>query len=138
MAAIGPKNTKPELVVRRLLHAAGLRFRLHRKDLPASLTSTCRSTVPLSRSTDASGTRMTATSSSSKVTMRSSGPISSAGNRQRDDRNEEAIAARGLRRLVVWQCAIDGKTRLAEEDLQRQITTWLTGSDQQGEITGLR
>ncbi len=80
MAAIGPKNTKPELVVRRLLHAAGLRFRLHRKDLPASLTSTCRSTVPLSRSTDASGTRMTATSSSSQRTMRSSGPISSAGN----------------------------------------------------------
>lgn len=28
------KNTAPEIAVRRKLHAAGLRFRLHRKDLP--------------------------------------------------------------------------------------------------------
>ena len=28
------KNTKPELVVRSLLHKMGYRFRLHRKDLP--------------------------------------------------------------------------------------------------------
>lgn len=34
MAGIGSKNTKPELVVRRLLHQMGYRFRLHRKDLP--------------------------------------------------------------------------------------------------------
>lgn len=34
MAAIRGKNTKPELTVRRALHAAGLRYRLHRKDLP--------------------------------------------------------------------------------------------------------
>jgi DNA mismatch endonuclease, patch repair protein len=34
MAGITGKDTTPELVVRRVLHAAGLRFRLHRKDLP--------------------------------------------------------------------------------------------------------
>ncbi len=34
MAAIRGKNTKPEMVVRRLLHAMGYRFRLHRHDLP--------------------------------------------------------------------------------------------------------
>jgi DNA mismatch endonuclease (patch repair protein) len=34
MAAIGQKNTKPEMVVRRLLHRLGYRFRIHRKDLP--------------------------------------------------------------------------------------------------------
>lgn len=36
MSRIGPKNTAPELVVRRLLHALGYRFRLHRKDLPGT------------------------------------------------------------------------------------------------------
>src|SRR5918993_1434460 len=36
MAAIRHRNTKPEMVVRRLLHAAGFRFRLHRKDLPGT------------------------------------------------------------------------------------------------------
>lgn len=34
MAAIGGKDTKPELLVRRLAHAMGYRYRLHRKDLP--------------------------------------------------------------------------------------------------------
>lgn len=34
MAGIGAKNTKPELVVRQILHRLGYRFRLHRKDLP--------------------------------------------------------------------------------------------------------
>lgn len=34
MSRIGSKNTKPELKVRKRLHALGYRFRLHRKDLP--------------------------------------------------------------------------------------------------------
>lgn len=34
MGRIKGVNTKPELVVRRILHAMGRRFRLHRKDLP--------------------------------------------------------------------------------------------------------
>ena len=34
MSRIRSTNTKPELVVRSLLHRAGLRFRLHGKDLP--------------------------------------------------------------------------------------------------------
>ena len=34
MAAIRTRDTAPELVVRRIAHRMGLRFRLHRKDLP--------------------------------------------------------------------------------------------------------
>lgn len=34
MAAIKGKDTRPELIVRSYLHRAGLRFSLHRKDLP--------------------------------------------------------------------------------------------------------
>lgn len=36
MAGIKGKNTKPEMLVRKLLHGMGFRFRLHRKDLPGS------------------------------------------------------------------------------------------------------
>ena len=36
MAKVKGKNTKPELVVRRTLHAAGYRFRLHERSLPGS------------------------------------------------------------------------------------------------------
>ena len=34
MAAIRNKDTKPEMYVRRRVHAEGFRFRLHRRDLP--------------------------------------------------------------------------------------------------------
>lgn len=34
MSRVSGKNTKPELLVRSLLHKMGFRFRLHRKDLP--------------------------------------------------------------------------------------------------------
>lgn len=36
MARIGPKDTKPELRVRKLAHHLGYRFRLHRQDLPGT------------------------------------------------------------------------------------------------------
>ncbi|WP_274362916.1 very short patch repair endonuclease [Paenibacillus thermotolerans] len=34
MSKISGKNTKPEIIVRKLLHRMGYRFRLHRIDLP--------------------------------------------------------------------------------------------------------
>jgi len=36
MGLIRSKDTKPEIIVRSACHAMGLRFRLHRKDLPGS------------------------------------------------------------------------------------------------------
>jgi DNA mismatch endonuclease (patch repair protein) len=36
MARIRSKNTKPEMIVRRVLHQLGYRFRLHRTDLPGA------------------------------------------------------------------------------------------------------
>ena len=34
MSQIKGKNTKPEMLVRKYLHAQGFRYRLHRKNLP--------------------------------------------------------------------------------------------------------
>jgi DNA mismatch endonuclease (patch repair protein) len=36
MRTIRKTNTRPEMVVRRLAHALGLRFRLHRRDMPGT------------------------------------------------------------------------------------------------------
>lgn len=36
MALVRAKDTKPELVVRRLAHGLGYRYRLHRRDLPGT------------------------------------------------------------------------------------------------------
>ncbi|WP_136077270.1 very short patch repair endonuclease [Pontiella desulfatans] len=42
MSKIRGKNTKPELLVRSMLHRAGYRFSLHRKDLPGKPDITLR------------------------------------------------------------------------------------------------
>ena len=34
MSRIGSKNTKPELIVRKVLHNSGIRYRLHARNLP--------------------------------------------------------------------------------------------------------
>lgn len=34
MSKIGPKNSRPEMIIRKLIHRMGYRYRLHRKDLP--------------------------------------------------------------------------------------------------------
>jgi DNA mismatch endonuclease, patch repair protein len=36
MSKVGQKNTTPEMILRRALHARGFRYRLHRRDLPGS------------------------------------------------------------------------------------------------------
>jgi DNA mismatch endonuclease (patch repair protein) len=36
MARVRQRDTKPELLVRRIAHALGFRFRLHRRDLPGT------------------------------------------------------------------------------------------------------
>jgi len=41
MSRIRGKNTKPETLLRTALHLRGLRFRLHRKDLPGSPDIVC-------------------------------------------------------------------------------------------------
>lgn len=36
MARVRGKDTKPEMIVRRIAHRLGYRFRLHRKELPGT------------------------------------------------------------------------------------------------------
>lgn len=36
MARVGQKDTRPELIVRRMLHGLGYRYRLHRRDIPGT------------------------------------------------------------------------------------------------------
>ncbi len=36
MSRVARRNTKPEMIVRRIAHGLGFRFRLHRRDLPGT------------------------------------------------------------------------------------------------------
>ncbi len=60
MSRIRSRNTKPEKMVRSLLHRMGYRFTLHRKDLPGKPDIVYQSTKQSFLSTVVSGTVMKA------------------------------------------------------------------------------
>jgi DNA mismatch endonuclease (patch repair protein) len=59
MSRIRSGNTKPEMLVRKFLHAQGFRYKLHDKKLPVNLTSFSQNTKPSSLFIAASGMAIT-------------------------------------------------------------------------------
>ena len=114
MARIGAKDTGPELVVRRLLHSLGYRYRLHRRNLPGrpDLAFLARRKVIYvhgcfwHQHSDCSISHIPGTRSdywASKF----------ARNRARDARNLDALCALGWEALVVWECEVSALGPLA-------------------------
>jgi DNA mismatch endonuclease, patch repair protein len=113
MSRIGGRDTAPEMIVRRQLHALGYRFRLYRRDLP--------------------GTPDIVFPSRRKVIFvngcfwhlhgcRIGRPPKSRPefwlpklqrNRSKDLRNKRALRTLGWDVLVVWQCQTSSQNRLA-------------------------
>jgi DNA mismatch endonuclease, patch repair protein len=126
MAGIRGTNTKPELVVRRYLHARGLRFRLHRSDLPGRPDLVLRKygAVVLVH-----GCFWHAHQGCSYFRLpesrRDFWEEKLLGNRRRDDRQVAALGALHWRVAVIWECALrDGGTEALED-----LYVWLLGED---------
>lgn len=105
MAAIKGKDTKPELALRRLLHGAGYRYRLHRRDLPGTpdIVFPSRRKVIEVRGCfwhQHHGCRR----ASLPATREGYWLPKLARNVGRDRENEARLAAQGWQQLVVWEC----------------------------------
>lgn len=120
MQAIGQKNTKPELAVRKLLHALGYRFRLHKSGLPGrpDIVLAARRKIILVHGCFWHGHEC-GVGRLPRSKLDYWGPKIS-GNRERDKRNEAALAALGWDVLTVWECDVRRPAGLAE-----QITAFL-------------
>lgn len=113
MSRIRSKNTLPELIVRRALWAAGLRYRLHDKRLPGNpdLVFAGRRTVVFVHGCfwhcheGCSNFRIPKTRSewwTAKL----------ARNRARDEAVHVELAAAGWYVLVIWECEVADQDRL--------------------------
>jgi DNA mismatch endonuclease (patch repair protein) len=120
MRAVKGKDTKPEWIVRRLLHAAGYRYRLHVKDLagkPDLVFPATRKVIFVHgcwwHGHDcARGARPAKTNAgywSAKI----------ARNVARDARHLAALRAAGWRVLTVWEC------ELKRHGLMRRLVRFL-------------
>lgn len=105
MAKVKGKDTAPELKVRRVAHRMGLRFRLHRKDLPGrpDLVFPRHRLVVFVH-----GCFWHRHKGCRRTTMPSTRPefwsSKFAATVERDARQIEALRALGWRVLVLWEC----------------------------------
>jgi DNA mismatch endonuclease (patch repair protein) len=107
MARVKGRDTKPEKIVRSLLHALGYRFRLHRKDLPGKpdIVLPKHGKVVYVHGCFWHG---------HTACPRAARPTSNVefwntkldGNIARDIAAQKALRKLGWRYLVVWQCEI--------------------------------
>ena len=107
MAAIRSRNTKPEVRVRRVLHALGFRFRLHRKDLPGApdIVLPGRKLAVFVHGCFWHG-HDCARGARVPKQNRPYWTQKIERNRQRDVRTQAELIARGWTTLVVWECEL--------------------------------
>lgn len=123
MAAIRAKDTKPELIIRRIVHAYGYRYRLHRKDLPGKpdLVFGPRRKVIFVHGCFWHGCERPGCLDARR-------PKSNIGywnpkiegNKARDQKHQEMLLSAGWKVLIVWDCETKDMT-----ELERRITTFL-------------
>ncbi len=119
MSRITGKDTQPEIVLRRFLHARGFRFRLHRKDLPG-----CPDIVlPRYRTVIfVNGCFWHSHSCKDGRRPRSNREYWNEKlerNARRDARNARKLRVLGWKRIVVWACQVKDLARLEGRVIRR-------------------
>ena len=134
-SGIRGKNTKPEVMVRRALFAAGYRFRLHRRDLPGA-----QDVVLPGRKVAifAHGCFWHIHAGCTNAKLPSTCPefwrAKLEGNVGCDQRDIEALRADGWRVLVVWECATRDSATMAR--LSETLSLWIESAESLGRISG--
>jgi DNA mismatch endonuclease (patch repair protein) len=133
MSGIRSKDTKPELSVRKALYQAGLRFRLHRTDLPGSpdIVLPKHKTVIFVHGCFWHGHGCHYCKTPKTRTEFWLDKL--AGNAKRDRKNEDALRNSGWRVFVVWECDIRDKTGWIDtliKELKKANRAHVPGKDQ--------
>jgi DNA mismatch endonuclease, patch repair protein len=137
MAGIRSKNTKPEMILRRGLHALGLRYRLHVKELPGhpDLAFPSRRAVLFAHGCFWHGhdCHLFVWPKTREEWWRAK----IGHNQGLDGRTVETLSAAGWRVGIVWECALKGRSRRSANFVIESCAAWLRSSEQDFEIRGL-
>ncbi|MET4789564.1 DNA mismatch endonuclease (patch repair protein) [Bradyrhizobium japonicum] len=125
MAGIRGTNTKPELLLRKGLHAVGFRFRLHDRRLPGrpDMVFPRYNAVILAHGCFWHGHDCHLFKWPS--TRPDFWKAKIARNRENDARTSQRLTELGWRQGVIWECALKGRTRLPIEKVLAETAGWL-------------
>lgn len=130
MAAIRGADTKPELIIRRGLHAQGFRYRLHDRRLPGrpDLVFKARRAVIFVHGCFWHGHNCPLfVMPKTRIDFWRD---KIAGNRARDETALTALHKAGWRTAIVWECAIKGRERLGADGVFDTLSAWLSSDDE--------
>lgn len=116
MRRIRSRDTGPELDVRRYMHSRGLRFRLHRKDLPGKpdLVFKSRKVCVFVHGCFWHGCPNCIDGTRKVKSNAEYWKAKVDGNRLRDQRNTAKLVEQGWRVFAIWECQTRDVTRLAQ------------------------
>lgn len=136
MAGIKGKNTLGEITIRKGLHALGFRYQLHRKDFPGKpdLVFPKHSAVIFVNGCfwHAHDCHLFKWPSTRIEFWKEK----IGANKIRDERNIQACVAMDWKVLVIWECALKGKTRRNLNEVIHTAANWLLYDSQSAEISG--
>lgn len=127
MSCIKGKNTKPELIIRRALFAAGFRYRLHDAKLagrPDLVFPKYKTALFINgcfwHGHHCSLFRIPASNSefwADKIYR----------NQENDHRNRNLLISAGWKVVTIWECSIRGKQRLKLDELITILSSFIKG-----------
>lgn len=136
MAAVRARDTKPELMIRKALHASGLRYRLNVRNLPGKpdivlprhravvFVHGCfwhRHECDLFRWPE------------SRTEFWRNKLNANAG---RDMKTAEALEKAGWRQAVIWECGLKGRKKRDFQDTMQRLIAWIKSGEQTITIRG--
>jgi len=120
MRRVRSEDTKPEMVVRKLVHNMGFRYRLHRADLPGRPDIVLAMHKKVIFVHGCFWHQHSCKSAKLPKSNRRYWLAKQAGNATRDRRNLQTLRRSGWKVMVIWEC----QTKYLER-LRRRLTCFL-------------
>ena len=136
MSGIRNKNTRHEVLIRKILHHHGFRYKLHDKSFPGKPDLVLPKYKAVIFVNGCFWHVHDCHLFKWPSTRKEFWQEKLASNKERDEVNLEKYQHSGWKVLVIWECALKGKTRLRLRDVIYSTINWLRFDNLDAEITG--
>ncbi|WP_397471251.1 very short patch repair endonuclease [Rheinheimera sp.] len=134
MAAIKARNTRPEMLVRRALHQAGFRYRLHVAGLPGKPDLVFPRYKAVIFVQGCFWHQHQCAIFHWPKTRTEWWRQKISANRAHDEAVQDKLRELGWRVMLVWECVLKGKNKMPADQLIADISHWLRNGSSFAEL----